>query len=523
MANSIQNVRTINEINSRFSKAADIDEKVRLAELKVGMFISEHNISFNTADHLVQLIKTIGINPEVVTKISCNRTKATAIVNNVLGSSGFQNIIERMKKNNFSLIIDESTDHSSIKHLAMVVRMLDYSNKNIVRDEFLSLIKVSDASALGIHKTIKDCFEEYSVPYKNNLIGFAADGASAMFGIHHSVKTLLESEIPNLYSMKCICHSIALVASYASKKIPDDIEILVREIYPYFQYSFKRQTAYKEFQCFTDTKPHKLLKACQTRWLSLHAAIKRILEQLVPLKLYFQGEYLIDQKAKSIFDGINNPLFELYLNFLDYSLPILNSLNLSFQSEKPQIHLLYSKMSMAYKTILEFYIKPAYLNNTELDKIQYRNHNYFLETENIYLGGKCMAYMSNSNDCKLSNCEKNTFIKNCLNFYIECAHQLFKRFPFNSNNVKCLKALSFLNPQNVKNINSVGPAAQYFETSLGINLNDIDREWRQLRNVDLDFDLELLEFWKVVVHLNDGSGKIMFPVLSKLIEEVNGC
>jgi len=73
-----------------------------------------------------------------------------------------------------------------------------------------------------------------------------------------------------------------------------------------------------------------------------------------------------------------------------------------------------------------------------------------------------------------------------LNFYIECAIQLFKRFSFNSNNVKCLKALSFLNPQNVKSIISVGPAAQYFETSLGINLNDIDREWGQLRNTDLN-------------------------------------
>lgn len=38
--------------------------------------------------------------------------------------------------------------------------------------------------------------------------------------------------------------------------------------------------------------------------------------------------------------------------------------------------------------------------------------------------------------------------------------------------------LSFLNPQNVKNINSVEPAAQYFETSLGIHLYDIDREWQ---------------------------------------------
>ncbi|KAF0742047.1 E3 SUMO-protein ligase KIAA1586-like, partial [Aphis craccivora] len=192
--------------------------------------------------------------------------------------------------------------------------------------------------------------------------------------------------------------------------------------------------------------------------------------------------------------------------------------NLKSQSQfVPEEYKWFYEQSMAYKTILECYIKPEYLNNTDIEKIQYRNPTYYLKTENIYLGGKCMAYLSNSNDCKLSNNEKNDFINNCLNFYIECAHQLFKRFPFNSNNVKCLKALSFLNPQNVKNINSVVPAAQYFETSLGLNLNDIDREWRQLRNIELNFDLELLEFWKVVVHLNDGNGDVMFPFLSKLI------
>lgn len=63
------------------------------------------------------------------------------------------------------------------------------------------------------------------------MVGFAADGASTMFGSKHSVKVLFENDIPNLYAMKCICHSLALVASYATQKIPDSIEKLVRDIY----------------------------------------------------------------------------------------------------------------------------------------------------------------------------------------------------------------------------------------------------------------------------------------------------
>lgn len=37
--------------------------------------------------------------------------------------------------------------------------------------------------------------------------------------------------------MKCICHSIALTASYATQKMPDKTEITVREMYTYFMYN----------------------------------------------------------------------------------------------------------------------------------------------------------------------------------------------------------------------------------------------------------------------------------------------
>lgn len=67
------------------------------------------------------------------------------------------------------------------------------------------------------------------------------------------------------------------------------------------------------------------------RWLLLHSCIKRILEQLNALKLFFQGEYLLDKNTKEIFDGIHIQYnlcmhFELYLNCLDYVLPFLTSL-----------------------------------------------------------------------------------------------------------------------------------------------------------------------------------------------------
>lgn len=83
--------------------------------MRISMFISEHNIFFRTSDPLVQLIKSI--DSDAVSKISCNRTKATAIVNNVLGATSFENLIDKITSQKFTMI-DESTDKSATKKLA---------------------------------------------------------------------------------------------------------------------------------------------------------------------------------------------------------------------------------------------------------------------------------------------------------------------------------------------------------------------------------------------------------------------
>ena len=390
-AKSVANTIPINKMQP-VSNNITTDKKVKEAEIKVAMFITEHNIAFRTSDHLVSLIKSLSPESNVINKMSCNRTKATAIVTNVIGCTGFESLILKICNQQFSILIDESTDKSSTKHLAIVVRLMDYDEYK-VRDEFLSLVEVKNCTAQGIYELIVNFFLKYSVPYKKNLIAFASDGANTMFGQHHSVKTLLENDISNLFVMKCICHSLALCASYACQKIPDEIEDTIRNIYTYMKYSFKRQLEFKEFQTFLEIKPHKLLQPSQTRWLALHDCNTRILEQLKALKLYFQAEHLIDNKASDLYLRVSNPTFELYLNFLDFVLPILTSLNKLFQHEKPQIYHLYSKMVSAYKTILDCYMQSNYLEITDLEKVQYRNPQYFLKNDKIYVGGKCIFYL----------------------------------------------------------------------------------------------------------------------------------
>lgn len=100
-------------------------------------------------------------------------------------------------------------------------------------------------------------------------MGFAADGANVIMGGNQSVAKYFNDEIPDIFILKCSCHSFALCASYACKKIPESVETLVREIYKYFKYSTKKAGHFKQFQDFCNIKPHKMLQLSQTRWLSL--------------------------------------------------------------------------------------------------------------------------------------------------------------------------------------------------------------------------------------------------------------
>lgn len=380
--NSVQNIVQINKMVST-QGATNVEKLTKEAEIRLSMFITEHNISIRTSDHLVQLFKTICPESEAVKSMTCNRTKTTRIINNVVGEYYYTSLIKRMATNKFSLLIDESTDMGSIKHLAVVVRMTDSCTIK-VKDEFVTLLPVADATSQNIFNILINFFNTSNILYKNNMIGFASDGANAMFGCKNSVKTLFESEINGVFVMKCLCHSLALCCSYACEKIPDEVENLIRGIYTYMKYSYKRQKNFVEFQNFIESKPHKLLQPSQTRWLSLLACVKRVTEQFPALKLYFQGEHLIDQKAKELYSMICNPFNKLYLYFLEYCLPIMNNLTLEFQSEKPKIHSIYIKMESTYKTILECYIQNDYLKSLDVSKIQYRNPNKFVKNNEVY-------------------------------------------------------------------------------------------------------------------------------------------
>ena len=173
------------------------------------------------------------------------------------------------------ILLYETTDVSTTKELCAVVRFFD-DDANHVSSRFFRLYEVSKANASTIFITVQQDLEKHKIPM-GNIIGYAANGANAMMGSHNNVQTRFEAINPHIFTMKCICHSAAICASNDCTKLPREAEDFICEVYSYFSHSAKRLKEFSEFQHFTNTEPHKLLRPCQTRWLSLNQCVQCIL------------------------------------------------------------------------------------------------------------------------------------------------------------------------------------------------------------------------------------------------------
>ena len=199
-----------------------IPRKVKEAELKLAGFIAEHNLPFLLMDHLSELLSSVCPDSRIAANVQCKRTKTTCIIKNVLGPLFHNDVATSLQQNPYSLLVDESTDVASMKQLCVVVRYFDDA-LNRVSTRFFSLIDIPRADAATLYDSFRQELEQDEVPLRN-IVGYASDGASVMMGCNNSFRTRLESVNPNIFVMKCICHSAHLAASNACTKLPRQAE-----------------------------------------------------------------------------------------------------------------------------------------------------------------------------------------------------------------------------------------------------------------------------------------------------------
>lgn len=492
-------------------------QQIKEGELKLCMFLHEHNLPFLIMDHLPKLISSVCPDSNIAKELHCSRTKATQITKQCLAVESIDSIKEHINRvPAYSLIIDETTDVGSKKSLAIVVRYFDKNVQN-TKDRFLGLLEVREATAQALFDSIVKFLNDNGIEI-DKLIGLGADNAAVMMGQINGVRAKFEEIRPDIFILGCVCHSFHLCSSSAANKLPKSIEQFVRNVYNYFAHSSKRIESLKEFQDFVQLKNHKMLKPSQTRWLSFQSCIDRILEQWNALTLFFAEAAFTDNLLVSIEldKALKTPVYKMYLLFLSYILEIVNKLNIEFQSEKPKIHLLNKRIADLYRSILRNYMKLDYLKKTDMDKIEPSNPTHFLPLENIYLGAKYEVEIK-KNTIEASELKKMKL--SILEFYIELSLQIKQRFPFNDEKLKFLEKFSPEICLSGEVISIASDATNIFPSITG-DIGILDSEWRLLADtteLKSKKNLDLYEFWCHIFQMKNSMDSMMFPALSNLM------
>ena len=293
----------------------------------------------------------------------------------------------------FFILIDESTDISTVQVLAVVVRYFD-SKKDDFVDTLLDSIIVETGTASGLYDAVKLLLRRKNIPIEN-IIGFGSDNCSSMMGKKSGFQKLLKNDVPNVFLMGCVCHSFALCASHAVHVLPSYLKAFLKNFATYFSRSSKRQRDFTLIQETIKSPGNKIPKLSQTRWLSSEKVVSVILNQYSALLLYLQSETKIDKvdDASELFKVLRDNETKPMLMFLQYVLQKVNKMNTEFQSEHFSLHLLHSMVFSEYRNILSCFIKEEVLHMFEVDDIDINQESNYKKSSYIYLGGKASAHL----------------------------------------------------------------------------------------------------------------------------------
>jgi hypothetical protein len=227
------------------------------------------NLQVNSLLHLQRLngnnCKFVDVHDDTVKNIQCSLAH---VVETELNAAVQQSEY-------FGLILDESTDITVKKKLAVCVRYVA-SGKMVTK--FLSNIGIKDGKAESIVLSVqKLCAAREFVMGK--LVGIGSDGASVMTGKESGVCVRLRRAFsPHSVAVHCLAHRLALAYSDAASDVRyvNDLKSNINKLYAFFSTSAVRQGKLEAMYTVLGDPSIKLKSNIDIRWLLLNNAIQAI-------------------------------------------------------------------------------------------------------------------------------------------------------------------------------------------------------------------------------------------------------
>jgi hypothetical protein len=177
-------------IVSLFTKATSREESSSI-EIKLCAFIAEHNLPISLSDDLIALLRSLFPLDNALKHATLGKQKATNVIRQVLGFDYLNEAVSALRSRKF---IDETTDKSTVKQLAILATYFDMKSFQ-TKKLLLDMVEVEDGTAKGIYAAVKQSFSDLHVSM-NNIIGYSSDTCNVMFGEYNSISQLLRAEFP---------------------------------------------------------------------------------------------------------------------------------------------------------------------------------------------------------------------------------------------------------------------------------------------------------------------------------------
>ena len=330
----------------------------KLFEYNFISFMVEQNCSLIFSEELFKFLKRNLKDSEMIGQATAYRKIVTLLITDCFKPIIQEEIEKKIEGKFFSLMIDETTDKSKNKYLAIVLQFWD-EVKGGPKCILHSLINCSNKqNSDEIFRILDENILQKL--YGKKLVGFGSDGASVLRGKNHSVLQMLKAQIPQIWDMHCLSHCFNRVTEYACTTLPNSIEILVKSIYNYFSHSSISVAEWLELQEFMNLKPYKIISWGATRWSSYYEAINRIYIRWDALITYFTS-LKGDSDAHYIVKKMIKPHIKVYIQFLQIFLEKIHILNKRFQKQISQITTIESIITDFYNSIINILLK-AYIS-----------------------------------------------------------------------------------------------------------------------------------------------------------------
>ena len=202
-----------------------------------------------------------------------------------------KNTVNELKTcNEFTLLLDESTDEANRSELSLIVRMIkDGKTEN----HFPDLLQLNRGDTETIFESVSDCLRENELDIKRTRFA-GMDGCSTMAGEHAGLKQLLAAATYHIVYIHCRNHRLALCFAHLIPKFPDfeNFDSLLLNLYLLMKNSSVKQSIFEEIQQACELPSLKLIKAAVTRWLSHGQAGKRVLDRYETLVASLDQTYV---------------------------------------------------------------------------------------------------------------------------------------------------------------------------------------------------------------------------------------